>query len=90
MENAKIIRSGLRDSGLDVFGGENAPYIWTKTPKGLDSWEFFDKLMNEANVVGTPGSGFGSRGEGFFRLSAFGSRSDIKEAVKRIVTRLNV
>ncbi|HEX5797955.1 MAG TPA: LL-diaminopimelate aminotransferase [Candidatus Saccharimonadales bacterium] len=90
MENAKIIREGLSDSGLDVFGGVNAPYVWAKTPDGLNSWEFFDKLMNEANVVGTPGSGFGSRGEGFFRLSAFGARADIKEAVKRIIVGLEV
>lgn len=90
MENAQIIRDGLMQSGLEVFGGENAPYIWAKTPDGLDSWEFFDKLMKEANVVGTPGSGFGSRGEGFFRLSAFGNRSDIEEAVKRIKKNLEV
>lgn len=90
MENAEIIRKGLVESGLEVFGGKNAPYIWAKTPDALDSWEFFDKLMKEANVVGTPGSGFGSRGEGFFRLSAFGGRSDIVEAVKRIKKRLEV
>lgn len=90
MENAKIIRKGLQESGLEVYGGENAPYIWAKTPDGLDSWEFFDKLMNEAGVVGTPGSGFGSKGEGFFRLSAFGSRSDVEEAVNRIRKRLEV
>lgn len=90
MDNAKIIRKGLSESGLEVYGGENAPYIWAKTPDGLDSWEFFDKLMNEAGVVGTPGSGFGPKGEGFFRLSAFGGRSDIEEAVKRIKKRLEV
>ncbi len=90
MENAGIIRKGLRESGLEVFGGKDAPYIWAKTPNGLDSWEFFDKLMEEANVVGTPGSGFGSRGEGYFRLSAFGDRDDVKEAVKRIKKKLEV
>jgi LL-diaminopimelate aminotransferase len=90
MENAKIIRDGLRKCNIEVFGGENAPYIWAKTPVGLDSWEFFDKLMSEANVVGTPGSGFGPQGEGYFRLSAFGDRSYIKEAVERIKTRLEI
>ena len=90
MENAAIIRDGLNAAGLAVFGGENAPYIWARTPNGLDSWEFFDKLMKEANVVGTPGSGFGPRGEGFFRLSAFGKQEDIEEAVKRIKKRLKV
>ena len=90
MENAVIIRRGLSDIGLKVYGGTNAPYIWTKTPGGLDSWEFFDKLIGEAGVVGTPGSGFGSQGEGFFRLSAFGMRDDVLEAVDRIHKRLNV
>lgn len=90
MGSAEIIRKGLSESGLEVFGGENAPYIWAKTPDGLDSWEFFDKLMKEAHVVGTPGSGFGSRGEGFFRLSAFGDRDLVKEAVKRIKKKLEV
>jgi LL-diaminopimelate aminotransferase len=88
MENAEIIRQGLEDIGLKVFGGENAPYIWAKIPKSLDSWEFFDKLIGETGVVGTPGSGFGSGGEGFFRLSAFGRRSDVEEAVKRIKEKL--
>lgn len=90
MKNAQVIRKGLDEMGLKVFGGVNAPYIWAKTPDGLDSWEFFDKLMSEAGVVGTPGTGFGSRGEGFFRLSAFGGRLDIEEAVKRIKKRLAV
>ena len=84
MENARIIREGLKEAGLTVFGGVNAPYIWLKTPGSLTSWEFFDKLLNEANVVGTPGSGFGPSGEGYFRLSAFGHRENVIEAVERI------
>jgi LL-diaminopimelate aminotransferase len=89
MENARIIRSGLQAAGLTVFGGENAPYIWLKTPAGLSSWDFFDKLLNEAHVVGTPGSGFGPSGEGYFRLTAFGSRAQTEEAIARIKTRLS-
>ena len=88
MENARIIRSGLQAAGLTVYGGQNAPYIWLKTPAGLSSWEFFDKLLNEAHVVGTPGSGFGPSGEGYFRLTAFGSRAQTEEAIARIKTRL--
>jgi len=88
MENARIIREGLEAAGLTVYGGRNAPYIWVKTPPGLGSWEFFDKLLNEAHVVGTPGSGFGPSGEGYFRLTAFGSRAEAEEAVARIKTRL--
>ncbi|HKZ17169.1 MAG TPA: LL-diaminopimelate aminotransferase [Geobacteraceae bacterium] len=84
MENARIIREGLAAAGLTVYGGGNAPYIWLKTPGGLSSWEFFDKLLNECNVVGTPGSGFGPSGEGYFRLSAFGNRDNVIEAVERI------
>lgn len=84
MENARIIREGLAAAGLTVFGGVNAPYIWLKTPVGMTSWEFFDKLLTECNVVGTPGSGFGPSGEGYFRLSAFGSRENVIEAVERI------
>ena len=83
MTNAKIIKKGLEDVGLTVFGGVNAPYIWLKTPAGLSSWEFFDKLLKEINVVGTPGSGFGPSGEGYFRLTAFGSRENTEEAVER-------
>ena len=67
-----------------MAGGENAPYIWLRTPDGLTSWEFFDRLLDEANVVGTPGSGFGPHGEHYFRLSAFGSRGNVLEAVERI------
>jgi len=88
MENARIIRTGLTSAGLTVYGGENAPYIWLKTPAGLSSWDFFDKLLNEAHVVGTPGSGFGPSGEGYFRLTAFGSRAQTEEAIDRIKTRL--
>ncbi|MBJ6726172.1 LL-diaminopimelate aminotransferase [Geomesophilobacter sediminis] len=84
MENARIIREGLSAAGLTVYGGVNGPYIWLKTPNGLTSWDFFDKLLNECNVVGTPGSGFGPSGEGYFRLSAFGNRDNVIEAVERI------
>jgi LL-diaminopimelate aminotransferase len=84
MENARIIREGLAEAGLTVYGGVNGPYIWLKTPDGLTSWDFFDKLLNECNVVGTPGSGFGPSGEGYFRLSAFGNRDNVIEAVERI------
>ena len=74
--------------GLTAFGGQNAPYIWLKTPNGLTSWQFFDKLLGEANVVGTPGSGFGPSGEGYLRLTAFGNREQTVEAVERIRTRV--
>jgi len=84
MENARIIREGLTEAGITVYGGVNAPYIWLKTPGNATSWEFFDLLLNKVNVVGTPGSGFGSTGEGYFRLSAFGVRENINEAVSRI------
>ena len=90
MENARIIGEGLRKHGLTVYGGENAPYLWVKTPNGLSSWEFFDRLLQEAHVVGTPGSGFGPSGEGYFRLSAFGHRPDIEAAVESITTRLEI
>ena len=84
MENARIIRQGLEEAGIACYGGVNAPYIWLKTPQGMGSWDFFDKLLQECNVVGTPGSGFGPSGEGYFRLSAFGGRENVEEAVKRI------
>ncbi|APG28797.1 LL-diaminopimelate aminotransferase [Syntrophotalea acetylenivorans] len=84
MENARLIREGLQAAGLTVYGGINAPYIWLKTPGGMSSWDFFDKLLSECHVVGTPGSGFGPSGEGFYRLSAFGDRENVIEAVKRI------
>jgi LL-diaminopimelate aminotransferase len=88
MENAQLIREGLEAAGLTVYGGRNAPYIWLKTPAGLDSWGFFDKLLNEAHVVGTPGAGFGRYGEGYFRLTGFGDRAATEEAVARIKSRL--
>ena len=84
MENAKIIREGLEKAGYTVFGGKNAPYIWLKVPDGLTSWEFFDKLLKEAYVVGTPGVGFGPSGEGYFRLTAFGTKESTLEAMERI------
>ncbi len=84
MENARVIREKLTEFGFTIYGGVNAPYIWLKTPDGLGSWEFFDKLLNEANVVGTPGAGFGPAGEGYFRLSAFGSRENVEAAMERI------
>lgn len=84
MENAKIIRNGIESMGLSVYGGINAPYIWLKTPDGYDSWQFFDKLLKEAFVVGTPGVGFGPSGQGYFRLTAFGSRENTEKAIKRI------
>ena len=90
MANAKIIRDGLLSIGLQVFGGVNAPYIWLKTPDEMDSWSFFDKLLKEANIVGTPGVGFGPSGEGYFRLTAFGSRENTKEAIERFKARLKL
>lgn len=84
MNNAKIIAEGLRSAGYVVSGGVNAPYIWLKTPDKMTSWEFFDYLLENANVVGTPGSGFGPSGEGYFRLTAFGSYENTLEAIKRI------
>ncbi len=84
MENAHLIRAGLQAIGLTVYGGVNAPYLWLKTPGALSSWDFFDKLLHEANVVGTPGSGFGPSGEGYFRLSSFGHRPDIEAAIASI------
>ena len=88
MENARVIREGLQAAGVEVHGGVNAPYIWLKTPGGVSSWDFFNQLLSSANVVGTPGSGFGPAGEGYFRLSAFGDRADVEEAVARIKARL--
>jgi LL-diaminopimelate aminotransferase len=84
MANAKIIREGLSAAGITCYGGVNAPYIWLMTPEGMTSWDFFDKLLSECHVVGTPGSGFGPSGEGYFRLSAFGDRANVETAVKRI------
>jgi LL-diaminopimelate aminotransferase len=90
LENARIIREGLYRKGLQVYGGVNAPYLWVQTPKKMDSWAFFDKLLTECNVVGTPGVGFGPSGQRFFRLSAFGFREKIEEAVERIQSRLKI
>ena len=84
MQNAKIIKEGLKDAGYTVFGGVNAPYIWLKTPDKMTSWDFFDFLLEKANVVGTPGSGFGPSGEGYFRLTAFGTQEASLEALERI------
>ena len=84
MENARIMREGLKKAGFSVYGGINAPYIWLKTPDKMTSWEFFDYLLEKANIVGTPGSGFGAHGEGFFRLTAFGTHENTLEAIERI------
>lgn len=83
-ENARMIAGALREMGIWFTGGENSPYIWLKCPGGLSSWEYFDRLLTEANVVGTPGAGFGKNGEGFFRLTAFGDRDSTAEAVSRL------
>lgn len=84
MTNARIMREALLGCGLKVYGGENAPYLWVKAPKGLTSWKFFDKLLYEVNIVGTPGVGFGPSGEGYLRLTAFGDRDDTLEAMARL------
>lgn len=90
MDNAKIIREKLTAANLSVYGGINAPYVWVKTPHGLSSWEFFDKLLETVSVVGTPGSGFGAAGEGYFRISAFNSRKNVEEAMQRITDKFTV
>lgn len=84
LENAKIIRESLREAGLAVYGGENAPYIWAKAPNGMKSWEFFDKILDEAGVVTTPGSGFGPSGEGYVRLTAFSTKENTVKAMEKI------
>ena len=84
MQNASYILDGLKKAGYQVSGGTDAPYIWLKTPEGMSSWDFFDHLLEKANVVGTPGSGFGPHGEGYFRLTAFGTHENTEEAVSRI------
>lgn len=84
MKNAKVIKEGLKEAGYSVSGGVNAPYIWLKTPDNMSSWDFFDYLLEKANVLGTPGSGFGPSGEGYFRLTAFGSYENTVEAIERI------
>ncbi len=86
----KLSVNNLQSAGLAVYGGVNAPYVWVKTPHGLSSWEFFDKLLQTVNVVGTPGSGFGAAGEGYFRISAFNSRENVEEAMKRITEKFKV
>ena len=90
LENARIINEGLTSLGITTYGSDNAPYVWLKTPNGLSSWDFFDKLLNECHVVGTPGSGFGPAGEGFFRLSAFGHRANVEKAVQSIKENLTI
>lgn len=90
LENAKIVREKLTAAGLAVYGGVNAPYVWVKTPNGFSSWDFFDKLLQTTHVVGTPGSGFGAAGEGYFRISAFNSRENVQEAMKRITEQFRV
>lgn len=89
-ENAAIVRKTLTKIGVEPYGGVHAPYVWLKTPNDLSSWDFFDKLLNECHIVGTPGSGFGAAGEGYFRISAFNSRAKIEEAMERLVSRLKV
>ncbi len=85
MENAKIMKDKLQNAGYKVYGGDNAPYIWIKVPDQMTSWDFFDFLLQKVSVVGTPGSGFGLSGEGYFRLSAFNSRSNVIDAMERII-----
>ena len=84
MENARVIRQGLSAAGLETYGGSDSPYIWFRAPDGQDSWSFFDRLLSEAQVVTTPGSGFGPSGEGFIRVTAFGDAARTREAVERI------
>jgi len=88
LENARIIGAGLAAAGFTVYGGRNAPYIWVRTPRAVSSWDFFDRVLEKANVVGAPGAGFGPSGEGYFRLTAFGSRAQTEEAIERIKTRM--
>ena len=83
-ENARIIREGLVNAGYTVYGGKNAPYVWAKAPEGMGSWEYFDYLLKEKNIVTTPGAGFGLSGEGFVRFSALGSREATIEAMQRL------
>jgi len=89
LNNASIVRKSMKDIGLNVYGGVNSPYIWVKTPENMDSWEFFDLLLKEANIVGTPGVGFGPSGEGYFRLTAFNTLENTIEAMNRI-SRLSI
>src|SRR5207244_2868758 len=82
--NAKLLVAGAKAAGLTPYGGVNAPYIWVQTPDGVSSWQAFDKILNQANVVITPGSGFGSKGEGYFRISAFNSRANAEEVARQL------
>lgn len=84
MGNARVLVTGAKAAGLTVYGGINAPYIWVQTPAGYNSWQAFDKILNDANVVITPGSGFGSKGEGYFRISSFNSRANADEVARRL------
>lgn len=84
LENARIMRESLKEIGFTVFGGVNAPYVWVKTPNNMKSWDFFDKVLTVSHVVGTPGSGFGPSGEGYFRFSAFADRANVLDAMERI------
>jgi len=88
MENAEKLRSTCSEIGLSVYGGENAPYVWVACPDSIDSWGMFDKMLNEAKVVITPGAGFGEAGEGFFRISAFNSKSNVDTVCERLKTTL--
>ena len=83
-ENARVIREGLAQAELEVYGGVNAPYIWVKTPEGMGSWDFFDLLLRQAHVVTTPGAGFGPSGEGYIRVTAFGEAQQAVQAVERM------
>ena len=84
MKNAKMLKEEFENIGFKVYGGENAPYVWLKIPEGKKSWDFFDELLDNVGVVGTPGVGFGPSGEGYFRLTAFGTKENTKEAIERI------
>ena len=86
MGNAALLRQAAQEAGLHVWGGVNAPYLWVRTPEGVNSWQMFDRMLHEANVVITPGSGFGSAGEGYFRISAFNSRANVEEVARRLKT----
>jgi LL-diaminopimelate aminotransferase len=83
MGNAEVLRNGVKAAGLNVYGGLNAPYLWVRTPQGINSWQAFDHVLHQANVVITPGSGFGKNGEGFLRISAFNSRANAEEVARR-------
>ncbi len=90
LENARIIREKMSEAGLGVYGGVHSPYVWVRAPEGMGSWDLFDKLLAEAHVVGTPGSGFGAAGEGYFRISSFNSRANVERAMERIAANLKV